>query len=267
MSRYEVIQKEIGKTPLQALEAYRAEHNELEGVPMTYAGRLDPMASGKLLLLIGEECKKREKYDGLDKEYEFEILFGFETDTADILGLVQKTSGPVPLDESSIRSAANSHRGVVNRPYPAFSSKTVAGKALHTHALEGTLSEIEVPIKDMRVYNIELLSVRSESSENILGEITGKLDLLQVDEKSSHPHRDFRKSEIENKWRGSLRAKQVYMIAKFRCKVGSGTYIRTLAPSIALRLGTCGLAYSIERTRIGKYWQIGGNFGVWLHQY
>ena len=53
---------------------------------MTYAGRLDPMASGLLIVLAGEETKNKEKYLNLDKEYLFEVLFGFKTVTYDFLG-------------------------------------------------------------------------------------------------------------------------------------------------------------------------------------
>jgi len=45
--------------------------------------------------------------------------------------------------------------------------------------------------------------------------------------------------------------------------VSSGTYIRSLAPEIARRVGTVGLAYSIHRTEIGRYL----GFGFWLKRY
>jgi len=51
-----------------------------------YAGRLDPMAHGVLVLLVGEENKKREKYEKFVKEYLFQCIFGVATDTYDILG-------------------------------------------------------------------------------------------------------------------------------------------------------------------------------------
>jgi tRNA U55 pseudouridine synthase TruB len=47
------------------------------------------MAEGKMLILAGEACKEREKYLGLDKEYIFEILLGFKSDTKDILGIIE----------------------------------------------------------------------------------------------------------------------------------------------------------------------------------
>ena len=83
-----LVEKEIGQTPLEVVTRYKQEHPEYANTPIAYAGRLDPMAHGQLLLLVGEACKERDKYLGLDKEYVFEILLGFDSDTHDILGLV-----------------------------------------------------------------------------------------------------------------------------------------------------------------------------------
>ena len=92
MEKRVIIYKKVGETPLEALENFRTKrldegHVEYRNIPMTYAGRLDPMAEGDLLILIGEECKKKDAYLGLDKEYEVEVLFGIETDTHDVLGI------------------------------------------------------------------------------------------------------------------------------------------------------------------------------------
>ena len=73
--------KEVGETPLERLERFKKDNSEYANEKMTYAGRLDPMAEGVLIVLVGEECLNKEKYLGLDKEYEFEVLFGFRTDT------------------------------------------------------------------------------------------------------------------------------------------------------------------------------------------
>ncbi|MBP6060753.1 MAG: hypothetical protein KA515_01980, partial [Candidatus Pacebacteria bacterium] len=83
-----VVDKREGETPLSALERFRAKNKGYKDLPITYAGRLDPMASGVLVLLAGEKTKEKDKYLFLDKEYEFEVLFGFATDTYDILGKV-----------------------------------------------------------------------------------------------------------------------------------------------------------------------------------
>ena len=83
-----ILNKKEGETPLESLENFRSKNSKYFNLPMTYAGRLDPMASGLLLILAGEEVKNKEKYLNLEKEYEFEVLFGFSTDTHDILGKV-----------------------------------------------------------------------------------------------------------------------------------------------------------------------------------
>ena len=83
-----IVYKNLGETPLECLERVRSEQGIADDIPMTYAGRLDPMAEGLLIILIGEECKNKEKYLGLDKTYEFKILVGFSTDTYDLLGMI-----------------------------------------------------------------------------------------------------------------------------------------------------------------------------------
>ena len=81
------IYKKIGETPLQALEKHRKQKKIPSNAKLTYAGRLDPMASGVLLILQGATQKQRERYMGLGKTYEVKILFGFSTDSYDLLGL------------------------------------------------------------------------------------------------------------------------------------------------------------------------------------
>ena len=93
LPRYIVLQKKRGETPLEILEQVEitnlGEHPELQNAPLAYAGRLDPMAEGKLLVLIGDECKKQSSHTKLDKEYEVEIVLDLKTDTGDVLGLAE----------------------------------------------------------------------------------------------------------------------------------------------------------------------------------
>src|SRR4051812_28571356 len=85
-----VMHKKVAETPLECLHRLRVIKPELSELPMTYAGRFGPMADGVLLVLVGEECKHKEDFLGLDKEYVCEILWGVATDTYDILGKIIK---------------------------------------------------------------------------------------------------------------------------------------------------------------------------------
>jgi tRNA pseudouridine55 synthase len=267
MQRYVVVEKPVGQTPLQAIQDYQKADPALMRVPLTYAGRLDPMAQGKLLVLIGEECKKRDAYDGLDKEYLFEVLLGYKTDTGDVLGMPE-SSKSVAVDERHIRDVAQSLVGAHTLPYPAYSSKTVAGKPLFQYALEGALDTIAIPTADMRVYSMQYVDKLTLSREALIDRVLNKIELLKAKGDPEQLGSDFRKEEICKAW-WSLRSRTIstVTILRFRATVSSGTYVRSLAPLIAEMLGTDGLAYSIDRTRIGKYLPLTKHFGFWTRSY
>ena len=264
MKTHTVIYKHVGETPLQALEGFRKTRPEFRDAPLTYSGRLDPMAEGKLLILAGEECKNRAEYDGLDKEYEFEILFGFKSDTGDVLGLVDSCDGAKEFFTNNVGEAAKSFLGTHSFPYPAFSSKTVHGRPLFHHAIQNNLESIEIPEVSVRIHKIRFCSIESVSRGELIENILKKIDLLKIDTVDSRTGSGFRKDEILKRW-GTFRVGELnrHIIAKFQATVSSGTYIRVLASRIAEKLGTCGLAYSIRRTKIGCYVPVTKNFGFW----
>lgn len=234
-----IINKHLGETPLEALERLRAKKGISAQVPMTYAGRLDPMAEGELLILIGDECKNKERYLGLDKEYEVEILFGIETDTYDTLGLATEgKQGGVDLE--LIRAKLTNYRGRFMQEYPPYSSKTVKGIQLHELARAGELPE-DMPSKEVEIYDSEMLGVESVSS--------GKLR-ERIDSGLAKVRGDFRQQEITDRWHQILATERIYTVAKVRVRCSSGTYMRSLAQRIGKDLGVGACALSIKRTKI-----------------
>lgn len=263
MKSYAIIHKSIGETPLQALELFRKKEGVSSHVLLTYAGRLDPMAEGKLLILIGEECKKRERYHALDKAYTFEILLGMTSDTGDVLGIAEEKLGSVVTDYQAKRALRNLVGGHV-LPYPAFSSKTVDGLPLFEHALSGTLDRVRVPQRHMNVYAASYERMYTVQGSVLLSRITQNIRLLRPQESDTRLGRDFRKGEILARWHELLQwNKKEYTILVCRAVVSSGTYIRALAPLVARMLGTDGLAYSINRTDIGTYVSVLPGIGFW----
>ena len=272
MERYIVLEKAVGETPLESQERYRAKHPKLADTPMAYAGRLDPMASGKLLVLIGDECKRQERYFGLDKEYRFEVLLGPSTDTGDVLGLVESTTSSRPnLEINDIQKVCDKLVGKVELPYPHYSSKTVNGKPLHTWAVEGRLDEIEIPTKVSTIYKLTPEDIRTETKDTIYKYITEKIETIPaVTDPRKALGNDFRRPEIRNTWKvwhEDSTLPDQYQVTTLRCIASSGTYMRTLAGEIGKALGTEGLAYSIHRTKIGNYQKMPLIGGVWLQQF
>jgi tRNA pseudouridine55 synthase len=257
--KYLVLEKAVGETPLACAEQYRAQHPELAGVAMAYAGRLDPMASGKLLILLGAECKNQTAYHGLDKEYEFSVLFGIESDSLDVLGRLQTANqhSTNTFPDAAVSAAAQSLTGAIELPYPRFSAKTVQGKPLHTWTMEGRLDEITIPTKQSTVYELTFTKQEEITREDLVTLALEKVNSIPpVTELRKALGNDFRRVDVRQDWeniRSNAALPDTYTIAHFRCLASSGTYMRTLASELAKKLDTVGLAWHIHRTKIGKF--------------
>ncbi len=252
-----IINKQIGETPLQALDRLRKEKPELSGVVLSYIGRLDPMAEGLLLVLVGEENKEREKYLDLDKKYEFEILFGFATDTYDLLGvadlppLLSTHSSPTrrgsrSLQEVGLQPLIKTLVGKHSQPYPPFSSKPVNGKPLWQWAREGRLDEIEIPTHEIEIYSLDYLGQREISKEDLI---------KTIEENVSKVTGDFRQKEIIESWRSAIEKDAIdrdanFALAKFAVYCSTGTYVRQLAQEIGKQLDRKVTIFSLKRTEI-----------------
>lgn len=254
-SGYCTIEKSAGETPLQAIERLRSEQSIPPHIPLSYAGRLDPMASGKLLILVGEECKKQKDYTGLDKEYIVEVLCGVSSDTGDILGI--PTEGTERnVEKEDIRSAVQKEIGTHTLPYPAFSSKTVSGKPLFLYALEGILDTISIPTHPETFYDIILEDTSYIEKDVLERKIFSLLEAVpRTTEPSKALGEDFRQDDIRAAWKTFFRASAIssFLIFKIKVTAGTGAYMRSLAIRLGETLGTTALALSIHRTKIGTF--------------
>ena len=240
----------MSEIPLECIQRFKNENPEYLNEKMTYAGRLDPMAKGELLVLVGEECKKKDKYLGLDKEYEVDILFGFSTDTYDILGLIKKSAVVGVLQDYDVMG----HIGKVERflnnlvgkqvqEYPSFSSKTINGKQLFQIAKDEELEGQEIPTKEIEIYGTKLLKNYYISGRDLKGDIMKRILLVNG---------DFRQEEILNKWNKVLsgREEEQFLISKIRVKCSSGTYMRSIAQNLGKLLNVPALSLGIKRIKI-----------------
>lgn len=266
--------KNMGETPLSALSRLREEKPEYQFLPLTYAGRLDPLAEGLLLILAGDECMKKDEYTMLSKEYEVKVLFGFATDTYDVMGIVDdlemKRRYVVPgslaqTDEASrenfqqkiIRADGNNisseifkafekFTGDFEQAYPPYSSRTVNSKPLFQWAREGRLSEIEIPKHKVHVESIEIKKVETITKEKLYKYIKSSIGSVQG---------DFRQEEILAKWEDvfSTESNSEYQVVTLTINCGSGTYVRSIANDLGNLLGVPALALHIKRTKIGDF--------------
>lgn len=118
-----------------------------------HIGTLDPMASGLLVVALGEATKMIPFLEiGLIvKEYLFSIKWGTRTDTGDVTGKVLEEGGRIPaVDE--IAAAIPKMIGEYDQMPPAFSAKKVDGVAAYVLARKG--SEPKLSPKRVSIYQL-----------------------------------------------------------------------------------------------------------------
>ncbi len=237
--------KNLGETPRERLERLRTQKPLYEREVLSYAGRLDPMAEGVMLCLVGAANKRREEYLDLSKEYVVDVLFGASTDTYDALGKVMDTGNADAITKVALEKALNEFRGKVEQEYPPFSSKTVEGKSLFEWARSG-LSVLSMPTRSVEIYDITLESMYKVNEVTLLNFIETSVGKVEG---------DFRQDEIIETWKRHLNPKNArsFKCATIKVSCSSGTYVRSIAHGLGRELGVPALALHILRTRVGDY--------------
>jgi tRNA pseudouridine55 synthase len=120
-----------------------------------HTGTLDPLASGVLVLCLGQATRLVEYYQGHNKQYAAEIRLGTATDTYDRLGQVT-AEAPVPqLNPAQIEIALRLFRGSVLQSPPAYSALKQGGESVHRKARRG--ETVVLMPRPVTFYQLDLL--------------------------------------------------------------------------------------------------------------
>ncbi len=147
-----IVDKPVGPTSFDIVGKVR---RALRVKRVGHGGTLDPLASGVLPVCVGEATKLAPFLLDADKEYEFAVRFGAETDTDDAGGAVIRTADASGLDERTLLQALGAFHGPISQVPPAYAAIKRDGKALYAYAREGT--PIEVAPRAVTVFELELL--------------------------------------------------------------------------------------------------------------
>jgi tRNA pseudouridine55 synthase len=230
MSDIILVDKPSGITSFDVIRRLRKKLNIKK---MGHAGTLDPLASGLMIIGIGAGTKKLAEYLKLDKEYVAEILIGRRTTTGDREGEVMEEK-TIEAEEAAeifsaekISAALSGMTGTLKLPVSAYSAIKKDGVPFYKKARAAekqgrNIPESELPVREMKVYEAELLDITLQPGDH------SDLDII-----------------------GDI--KECFPIIQVRFKVGSGTYIRSLAEELGRRLGYPASLASLRRTKIGDF--------------
>ena len=127
-----------------------------------HTGTLDPLATGVLVVTVGEATKISELLTSSFKEYIADIELGIETDTLDITGNILKEETVFKTKEE-IENILSSMIGSYDQEVPIYSAVKINGKKLYEYAREK--EEVELPKRKVEVKEIELLNYRQKEDK------------------------------------------------------------------------------------------------------
>lgn len=130
-----------------------------------HTGTLDPLATGVLVLCVGEATKLNEILTSTYKEYEAEVILGLLTDTLDITGNILKEER-VNFTKEQILHILEKRTGKYLQEVPIYSAVKVNGKKLYEYARNNEI--VELPKREVDIKNLELISdIKQENGKVI----------------------------------------------------------------------------------------------------
>ena len=234
--------KEAGHTMVQTMDKFKKDNNIDKKV--CYCGRLDPMARGQVLLLVGDECKNMEKHLGYIKEYEFEIIFGLSTDTDDPMGILSLAY----YKEDEINEYCEKIKEYIkinkfSQNFHDYSSKRIMGKPMWEYTKQK--QQIIKPSHEVEIFEIEYKTIKkynfNEWKKNIIETIN------KIDKKNN-----FRQEEIIKNY-NDINASYILYSLPIKIKVSSGFYVRQLVADIKNHLDIAILTFDINRICVMCY--------------
>lgn len=155
MHGYILIDKPTGWTSFDVVAKVRSLARQATGqkkVKVGHTGTLDPLATGLLIIVLGDYCRRAEEFSKLDKTYEATITLGQTSTTDDAEGDKTAVSDRHP-SQTEVEAALTTFVGPQEQLPPAFSAIKVNGQRAYKLARKG--SEVALKARPVTIYSID----------------------------------------------------------------------------------------------------------------
>ena len=238
-------------------------HFGKKNLKVGHAGTLDPLATGVLIVCIGNATKMAETFQAHDKEYVAGITFGATTPSYDLESEIDRFFPYGHITEDAIAEALASFTGVQKQVAPLFSAKYVDGVRAYDLARKmyaknpGSLDEAAASllrVSEITVSETELLSFTPGSPECLSG---ASAPAPGVPAESELCSQSYDHAERESGPSGRIHVADIaeYGLphASIRIACSKGTYIRAFARDLGEALGSGAFLHSLCRSRSGDF--------------
>lgn len=227
-------------------------HFNKKNLKVGHAGTLDPLATGVLIVCIGNATKLAESLQCHDKEYVAGFTFGATTPSYDLEKEIDRFFPYEHITESSVNEAIKGFIGRQEQVAPMFSAKSIDGVrayelARKLHKEGGSMDDAArelirtsiITINDMELLSFsgavspdeKAMAAPSESSSSSMLETSSASSRINV---------------TDNRSLGLPRA-----VIRISCS--KGTYIRALARDLGEALGSGAHLDSLQRSASGVF--------------
>ncbi len=156
-----IVNKEKGYTSHDIVSIVKKRTNEKVG----HTGTLDPNATGVLPLLIGKATLISKYLIEHDKTYLATLKLGKRTTTADSEGEIIEERKVKNIQTEEVEKVLKSFLGKQIQTPPIYSAIKVKGKKLYEYARQGKNDKVDIPKREIEIYNIELKEIRNDLKE------------------------------------------------------------------------------------------------------
>lgn len=146
-----LVDKERGPTSHDVVAALR---RTLGLRRIGHCGTLDPMATGLMVLCVGNYTRLNPWLTAVDKQYRAVITLGATSNTDDAEGVVEPTDFQGRISPAALDECMEQFRGDIQQVPPAYSAVKVAGVRSHKLARSGRQTPLQarpVRIGELRI--------------------------------------------------------------------------------------------------------------------
>ncbi len=202
-----------------------------------HTGTLDPLATGVLVLCVEGSTKLVQFMEQDSKDYLAYISLGAGTPTLDAEGPIENLAEVPPLEAARVQALLSAMQGPQMQVPPQYSAIQVNGQRAYAAARAG--GHTELPARPVTLHELTLLGLYGSVQEAPRTFALGGDGRWQV----ADTGRTFGLPEPLGEFPTLL----------VWARVGSGTYIRSLARDIGAALGTAAHLSGLVRTRAGQF--------------
>lgn len=194
-----------------------------------HAGTLDPLATGLLVLCVGDYTRRIDEFQGFPKEYSGTITFGATTPSFDLEKAVDAIFPTEHITDELLKNLLPQFTGDILQLPPVFSAVKVEGKRLYKNARAG--QDVDLQPRAVIIHALELGPLRSVIPS---GE---ESKIISAKGASIYLHPDFPEG----------------LQVDFKVRCSKGTYIRSLANDLGRAAASGAYLSALRRTGIGHF--------------